>query len=180
MNAKTWSLLIVLSLSAVPARAQLSVHDLRGPGKHGAFLTPGQIDRWVFDGLRTWIVSLHPYPTLALFAVPVIVLEPVKPVAAYLAATGHIAGGLSVLVGGEILKLVFIERLFRVGRDKLMSIRAFAWCYDKFCRARQWVESLPAWQLTRRLSLAARRAVRSYVLEMKTSRKRQRLSWQPR
>jgi len=137
-------------------------------------------DRRVFDGLRTWIVSLQPYPTLALFVVPVIVLEPIKPVAAYLAATGHIAGGLTVLVVGEVLKLVFIERLFRIGRDKLMSIRAFAWCYDKFRRARQWVESLPAWQLARRLGLVARRTVRRYVLEMKTSRKQQRLSWQPR
>jgi hypothetical protein len=137
-------------------------------------------DRWVFDGLRTWIMSLHPYPALALFAVPVIALEPVKPVAAYLAATGHIVGGLTVLVAGEIFKLVLVERLFRVSRDKLMSIRAFAWCYDKFRRAQQWVESLPAWQLTRRLSFVAKSALRSYVIEMKTSRKQQRLSWQSR
>ena len=136
-------------------------------------------DRWVFDGLRTWIMSLHPYPALALFAVPVIALEPVKPVAAYLAATGHIVGGLTVLVAGEIFKLVLVERLFRVSRDKLMSIRAFAWCYDKFRRAQDWVEALEAWQLTRRLSLVARRAARRYGLERKTSRK-QRLSWQSR
>ena len=44
-------------------------------------------DHWIFGSLRVWIVSLRPYPTLALFAVPVIVLEPVKPVAAYLAGT---------------------------------------------------------------------------------------------
>jgi len=59
MNAKTCSLLIVLSLSAVPARAQLSVHDLRSPGKHGAFLTPGQIDRWVFDGEKGETIIAH-------------------------------------------------------------------------------------------------------------------------
>ena len=51
-------------------------------------------DCWVFESLRAWIVSLRPYPTLALFIVPVILLEPVKPVAAYLPATGHIVGGL--------------------------------------------------------------------------------------
>jgi hypothetical protein len=38
----------------------------------------------VFIRLRNWIGSLRPYPSLALFAVPVIVLEPVKPLAAYL------------------------------------------------------------------------------------------------
>src|SRR5882757_5394984 len=51
----------------------------------------------VFNRLRAWIGSLRPYPTLALFAVPLIVLEPVKPVAAYLAATEHFAWGLTVL-----------------------------------------------------------------------------------
>ena len=35
-------------------------------------------DRWIFDSLRAWIVSLRPYPTLALFAVPVIILSPLS------------------------------------------------------------------------------------------------------
>jgi hypothetical protein len=133
----------------------------------------------VFDSLRTWIVSLRPYPTLALFMVPVVVLEPVKPIAAYLTATGHIMGGLTVFVVGEILKLVLIERLFSVSRDKLMSIPAFAWCYDKLRQAREWVESLEGWQLTRRLSLAAKRAVFGYVIGWKTQ-KQHRISWQSR
>jgi hypothetical protein len=133
---------------------------------------------WIFDRLRAWIVSLQPYPTLALFMVPVLLLEPVKPVAAYLTTTGHIMTGLTVLFVGEILKLVLIERLFSISRDKLMSIAAFAWCYDRLSQAREWLESLKAWQLTRRFSLVARRAIRSYVFEMKTSRKPQRVSWQ--
>ena len=104
-------------------------------------------DYWVFESVRTWIVSLRPYPALALFIVPVILLEPVKPVAAYLTATGHIAGGLMVFIVGELLKLLLIERLFSVSRDKLMSIPAFAWCYDKFCQGQDWVVALQAWQL---------------------------------
>ena len=110
---------------------------------------------WIFDRLRTWIVSLRPYPTLALFMVPVLILEPVKPVAAYLTATDHIMGGLTVLLVGELLKLILIERLFCISRDKLMSIAAFAWCYDKFHQAREWFESFKVWQLARRLSLSA-------------------------
>jgi hypothetical protein len=135
-------------------------------------------DHWAFGRLRTWIVSLRPYPTLALFAVPVLVLEPAKPVAAYLTATGHIVSGLAILVVAELLKLLLIERLFMISRDKLMSIRAFAWCYGKVHQARNFVESLDAWQRARRLGLIARSAVRSYVLEIRTSRKRERLSWQ--
>ena len=33
----------------------------------------------VLRRLRAWIRSLRPYPSLALFSVPVIILEPVKP-----------------------------------------------------------------------------------------------------
>ena len=116
----------------------------------------------------------------ALFMGPVLILEPVKPVAAYLTATGHITAGLALLLAGEMLKIVLIERLFCISRDKLMSIAAFAWCYDRLLQAREWMESLKAWQLTRRLSFVARRAVRRYVLELKEPEKQQRPSWQSR
>jgi hypothetical protein len=137
-------------------------------------------DHWIFARLRNWVTSLGPYPTLALFIVPVLILEPAKPVAAYLTATGHIVGGLTVLAVTELLKLVLIERLFRISRDKLMSIRAFAWCYGKIEHARNFIESLSAWQSMRRLSLTVKNAIRRYVLEIRTARKRQRLSWQSR
>jgi hypothetical protein len=136
---------------------------------------------WIFDRLRTWIVSLRPYPTLALFMVPVLILEPVKPFAAYLTATGHIMSGLTVLLVGELLKLILIERLFCISRDKLMSIAAFAWGYDKFCQAREWFESFRVWRRARRLRLFVGYFVRRHVRELKTfSRKQQRLSWQGR
>ncbi len=79
----------------------------------------------VLRRLRAWIRSLRPYPSLALFSVPVIVLEPVKPVAAYLAATGQMVSSVVTLIVGEILKLVLVERLFSLTRDKLMKITAF-------------------------------------------------------
>ena len=73
----------------------------------------------VLRNLGRWIRSLRPYPSLALFLVPVIILEPVKPVAAYLAATGQIISSVLTLIVGELLKLVLIERLFSLTRDKL-------------------------------------------------------------
>jgi hypothetical protein len=135
---------------------------------------------WIFGSLRVRIVSLGPYPTLALFCVPLIVLEPVKPVAAYLAGTGHIATGMIVLVVGEVLKLVLIERLFSVSRDKLVSIPAFAWTYGKYVQAQEWLESFEAWQAARRWKRLARYAVRSYVRDARASRRRERVSFQPR
>src|SRR5436190_21644310 len=59
-----------------------------------------------FERVRVWITSLGPYPSLALFLIPLIVLEPVKPVATYLAATGRFTEGALVFVIGETLKLV--------------------------------------------------------------------------
>ena len=115
--------------------------------------------------LRSWIRSLRPYPSLALFSVPVIILEPVKPVAAYLAATGQIVTSVFTLIIGELLKLVLVERLFSLTRDKLMKIPAFAWLYAKFRTAKAWLEATEAWRTMRSVS----QSVRNYVAQMKTS-----------
>src|SRR5262245_17359801 len=59
MNAKPWSLLVLL-LFAVPTRAaQESVRDLAGPGQYSKFLTPGQLDRWVFEGEKDETIIAH-------------------------------------------------------------------------------------------------------------------------
>ena len=126
-------------------------------------------EHWVLFRLRAWIRSLRPYPALALFAVPLIILEPVKPVAAYLAATGHVRSGLIVLVVGEILKLVLVERLFSLNRDKLLSIPAFAWAYGKYRLVMDRLESMEAWQTVRRWSRIARFSIRSTLVQFKAS-----------
>jgi hypothetical protein len=134
------------------------------------------VEHWVFDRLRTWVMSLGPFPTLALFVIPVLILEPAKPFAAYLTATGHVMSGLAVLGVAEVLKLVLVERLFCISRDKLMSIRAFAWCYGKFQQVGSWIESLGAWRLARRLTLIARRSIRRHLVAY-GSREREQVLW---
>src|SRR5712671_8142491 len=59
----------------------------------------------LFERVRSWITSLRPYPSLALFAVPVIILEPAKPLSGYLIATGHFFVGAITFVTAEVLKL---------------------------------------------------------------------------
>ncbi len=119
----------------------------------------------VLTRLCAWIRSLRPYPSLALFSVPVIVLEPVKPVAAYLAATGQMLSSVVTLIIGELLKLVLVERLFSLTRDKLMKIPAFLWAYTRFRQAKAWIEDTEAWKAVRAVS----KAVRRYVSEMRRS-----------
>ena len=84
----------------------------------------------LFRSIERWIESLGPYSTLAVFLIPLILLEPVKPVSAYLIASGHFVSGAVALVLGEILKILIVERVFHIGRPKLMTIKAFAWTYD--------------------------------------------------
>jgi hypothetical protein len=110
------------------------------------------ISEWVSSvsrRLRNWIRSLPPYPSLALFSVPVILLEPVKPIAAYLAATGQFLSATLTFVSGELVKLVLVERLFDLTRDKLLKIPAFAWAYRNYQRAKAWLEATEAWQIIR-------------------------------
>ena len=116
------------------------------------FLPPLRLlGRWLggfmlFARLGEWIRSLGPYQTLALFLVPLILLEPVKPVAAYLLAKGRYRDSVAVLVIGEILKVTIVERLFHVGRPKLMTIPAFARIYNHVMAWYAWFEALPPWQ----------------------------------
>jgi hypothetical protein len=115
----------------------------------------------VLARLGAWIRTLGPYQTLALFLVPLIILEPVKPVAAYFMATGRVSHGVVVLVVGEILKVTIVERLFHIGRDKLLTIPAFAWAYNYVMRWLAWLEAMPAWQAVMRQVRAVKAQARA-------------------
>jgi hypothetical protein len=100
----------------------------------------------LFKFIAPWIASLGPYPTFALFVVPLVLLEPIKPFSAYLIASGHFIFGMLVLVLGEVLKITIVERIFYIGRDKLMTIKAFAWTFNFVSGWLTWIQTLPPWQ----------------------------------
>ena len=122
--------------------------------------------------LRRWIMSLRPYPSLSLFIVPFVLLEPVKPVAAYLIATGRYFAGMALLIGGEMLKLVLVERLFSVCRRKLLSIPAFAWAYGLWRRAIEGIKSTAVWRDVKRLMAAAVSGFREFLSSLMRGRPR--------
>jgi hypothetical protein len=119
----------------------------------------------VLRPLNRWIAGLRPYPALALFSVPVVVLEPVKPVGAFLVAAGHVVEGALTIAAGEILKIALVERLFKLTRDRLMQIPTFAYLYRHWVRFHEWVTSSEIWcwarDLIARLKLLFRRATSS-------------------
>jgi hypothetical protein len=130
-----------------------------------------------FERARRWVVSLRPYPSLALFAVPVIILEPVKPVAGYLVATGHLLAGAATFVTGEVLKLTCVERLFELNRQKLLSIPAFARGYGYWRRMMDAIESMEIWQASRRLVHNAAHMLRTRWLQFKRAKASYRLQF---
>jgi hypothetical protein len=96
-------------------------HPCHGVFRRGVFsYVTRPITEWIakkelFERARLWVTSLGPYPSLALFAVPVIIMEPAKPLAGYLLGTGHFFAGAVTFITAEVLKLTFVERLFQLG-----------------------------------------------------------------
>ena len=114
----------------------------------------------LFERVRLWITSLRPYPSLALFAAPVIILEPAKPLSGYLIATGHFFAGAVIFIAAEVVKLTVVERLFHLNKNKLLSIPAFAWGYRYWRRIMDAIESLEIWKASRRRVVGAANAFR--------------------
>jgi hypothetical protein len=140
------------------------------------------ISAWIgklhlFQRVRRWIVSLRPYPSLALFAVPVIILEPIKPLAGYLVATGHLLSGAATLIAGEMVKLTCVERLFELNRTKLLSIPAFATAYGCWRRMMDAVELTKIWKASRRFVNEATHILRRHWLQFKRARALYRLQF---
>src|ERR1700757_3867516 len=110
--------------------------------------------------VRAWIKSLPPYPCLALFSVPVILLEPVKMIAAYMAATGQLIWAAVTFVVGGLPKPWLVERLFDLTKNKLTKIPAFAWAYRHYALAKAWVRQTEAWKALRSLSGSIRERIK--------------------
>jgi len=53
------------------------------------------------------------------------------------------------IVAGEILKITLVERLFRLTRDRLLEIPAFAILYRHWIRFHDWVTSSEIWRWAR-------------------------------
>ncbi|HEX8664968.1 MAG TPA: hypothetical protein VF744_13145 [Beijerinckiaceae bacterium] len=72
------------------------------------------------------VARLPPYPTLALFLIPMAVIWPIKLYALYLIGLGHVAYGALAFVAAKVVGIGLAERLFAISRDKLLSIGWFA------------------------------------------------------
>lgn len=100
--------------------------------------------------LRTWIETLGPYGSLAMFAVPLLILEPVKPIGALLFHHGHHIQATIVIILGELTKLAIFDQIFEMTKSKLMTFRWFAWVYREWRAVIDAIRALPIRQIVSR------------------------------
>jgi hypothetical protein len=95
------------------------------------------------------VAGLPPYAVLALFLVPLAILEPLKIYGLFLFGEGRFVAGILVFVVAKVVGLGLAERLFAIGRDKLLSIRWFAACHRRVLGIRDvvhdWLETTAFW-----------------------------------
>ena len=113
-----------------------------------------------------WIAALGPYPTLVMVLLPLVLLEPIKIYGVYL-LTQHPAEGIALVAIGELLKIVTVERLFHIGRDKLLTIRWFAWGYRHVTGWLKRLRASRAWQAVRRIRMRTKAAAKRLLHRIK-------------
>ncbi len=100
------------------------------------------VDLIPLEGLKRAIADfmarLPPYPTLVVFLIPLIILEPGKLVAFWLFAKRQWLPGIVTYIGTDVLKLAVVSFLFKTNRDKLLSIGWFARLYIWLLRVHDW------------------------------------------
>ena len=75
---------------------------------------------------RRRLQKISPYLSLVLLLVPLLIVEPLKIAALFIAGKGHWLTGTGMLIGAYSVSLLFVERLFRVVKPKLMTLPWFA------------------------------------------------------
>ena len=94
------------------------------------------------SGLRTFIEKLGPYQSLTLLLVTSGIVEPIKLIAVAVAGDGHWITGTTMIVAAYAASLVLVERLFKVVKPKLLTLRWFVWLWDRFVWLRSKIVNL--------------------------------------
>lgn len=123
--------------------------------------------RWrVWAWIESRIAALPPYAALAFFAVPSLLLLPVKLLALWAISHGHALLGAGVIVTAKLAGTAVVARLFSLTRPALMRLGWFARGYGKWSA---WKEALLAqvraswaWRLGRVVKRGVKRAARRW------------------
>jgi hypothetical protein len=95
--------------------------------------------------LRRFIEARGPYQSLAVLLVPTSLVERMKLVAVVVAGDGHWITGTAMIVIAYAASLLFVERLFRIVKPKLLTLPWFAWLWALFIVFRSKAMGLFRW-----------------------------------
>jgi hypothetical protein len=102
----------------------------------------GRLARWrPWAALEAAIIRLPPYAALVVFALPTLLLLPLKFLALFLIAKGQVVLAGLLFVAAKVVATALIARLFMLTQPALMQIGWFAWGYDTVM---PWKEALTA------------------------------------
>lgn len=112
--------------------------------------------RWIEGRIR----ALPPYGALALFAVPLLTLLPVKLLALYWLGHGHTVLGIGLIIAAKLGGTAVSARLFMLTRPTLMKLGWFAHAFNKWMRFKDGVlkrvKLSKAWQQWHRFKQLAK------------------------
>jgi hypothetical protein len=118
----------------------------------------GIISGWqVMARIERWVLARGRYATLALFAVPITALVPIKLIAVYLIVSGQVTMGIAVIVVAKLIGTAISARLFVIAKPQLMTFETFVLVHDRVLRFKAWAHQVVA-ELGVREALARLRA----------------------
>jgi hypothetical protein len=103
--------------------------------------------RWVVDlvGLpalkarvAAGIERLPPPAALLVFAIPIVLLLPLKLAGLWMLAHGSWLGAMAVLAGAKVLSMGMTAFIFEVTRPKLLQMAWFRWVYERVLAGLGW------------------------------------------
>ena len=111
--------------------------------------------------------QLPPYGALAVFALPSVLILPLKLVALVLIAGGHTVSAAALFIGAKIVGTALLARLFILTEPALMRIPWFKRGFDKLMPMKHaltdWVRDSAAWKMGRVAKMQAKHALAPYV-----------------
>ncbi|HEY1245858.1 MAG TPA: hypothetical protein VGF29_13615 [Hyphomicrobiaceae bacterium] len=123
----------------------------------------GRLARWQpWAQAETAVARLPPYAALVAFALPTTLLLPLKFLALFLIARGHLVLAGLLFAAAKVVATALVARLFMLTQPALMQIAWFAWAYDRFMpwknALEDYVRSSYVWRVARMWKERARRA----------------------
>jgi hypothetical protein len=121
--------------------------------------------------LEAFIASLPPYGALVVFALPSLLILPLKLAAVWLIAGGHLLSATLLFAFAKVVGTAFVARIFQLTHPALMQLAWFRWAYGKII---PWKDALVehvraswVWRYGHLLKLRAMAAIKAVVARLR-------------